>query len=282
MSSPSAVVLCSPCAKQHFATVRSCCLEMFNGDDVHALSRQITGMLETDLEFRAINHLRGLCNDAGLRQNGMIHALIDDGFIARQVLTIRRITEKYPSPKDREVYSLPRIIGCIEEIRGLLTREVYVCFDGAPYTDEIGNVDARTFVRQCTFDEMTGLVSESRDSQDRIPVKYFESLRERLRNATKSAVHFSHKFMAHAADPSNRKGDLKLTLDRLEEAYKVIVSVANSISINLLADGHHQFVPMQTADPLAEIDQPICPSTLLSQMRAYWEKRQRELEKLDR
>lgn len=68
-----------------FRDKRRCWLDMLNGDDEHAISTQIIALLDADLAFRTVNQARFLCEDSQLPQNGMIHQLINRGFIAHQV-----------------------------------------------------------------------------------------------------------------------------------------------------------------------------------------------------
>jgi hypothetical protein len=57
---------------------------MINGNDEHAISRQMTELVSAELEYRTIRFALIECENAGVPQNGMVHSFIDRGFLAHQ------------------------------------------------------------------------------------------------------------------------------------------------------------------------------------------------------
>jgi len=84
-----------------FATLRNRWCEIVSGDDIHSIAKQIRNLLVIDLEFHTINQSRFLTQDAGVPQNGMIHGLLDLGFVGHQVLAIRRLVERGTSDETK-------------------------------------------------------------------------------------------------------------------------------------------------------------------------------------
>jgi hypothetical protein len=64
-------------------------------------------------------------------QSGLLAHFLDQGYVATQVLAIRRLLD---SRKD--VFSLRRLLDNITTHQHLITREIYVCNDGLPYDSE--------------------------------------------------------------------------------------------------------------------------------------------------
>lgn len=282
MSITVAIELCDVADKERLALFRHLrrqWLEMLNGDDEHAICKQLTALLDADLEFRTINHSRKLCEDAGVPQNGMVHLFIDRGFVAHQAFAIRRITEENDMPRKRAVYSLHRVIDEVELHRELFTREMYVCADGDPYDQSI-----RTFMssaRHKNFDELARVAPSDRSRSDLIHPDTFSELRKRFQSSHVFRT-YANKLLAHAADPATRKGNVTFRLADLEQAYTDLIWITNRLSATVLFGASHEFLPHYAVDILESIDQPICPPSALDKLWEYWETRHRELELLER
>ena len=253
--------------------------EMLNGEDEHAISRQITALLDADLEFRTINFARQLCKQAGLPQNAMVHSFINRGFIAHQAFTIRRVTEDYDGQKRKAVYSLPRIISEIEEEIDLITREMYVCADGDPY-DCTGHHGFGVF-RHTNFDGLVQVSEVARSRDDRIHPDCFRRLRSRLKSSEVIRA-YANKALAHAADPATRKKNVGFGFKDLDNAYKDLIWLTNQLSANLLFSSSHTFLPTYTFNILEHLDNGICPTQKLEELADFWLQRRKELEAMER
>src|SRR3954465_5134935 len=91
--------------------------------------------------FRIVIESRRLAEHAGRPSsalNAVVGELIDQGFAAQQVLAVRRLME--PASKDavRQVISLRRLVDDLKAHRRIITREVFVGFDGAPFDPKPG------------------------------------------------------------------------------------------------------------------------------------------------
>ncbi len=275
---------CDVCDKEslrRYRSLRHQWLEMLNGDDYHAISRQIARMLDADLHFRTIAFARELCREAGVRQNAMVHSFIDQGFFMHQAFGIRRVTEHYNGRKLRKSkackapYSLPRIISEIKDSTDLITREVYVCVDGDPYLPT-GNLD-RSEYRHQTFDKLSWVDERGRSRNDQIDPRSFGELDSRLKSRERIRL-FVNRIFAHAAAPATRKACDRLTL--LDAVYADLAWIANRLSRDMLGGPSIEFLPTYTHDKLAFIDNAVCPAEKLRELREFWENRKKTLEQM--
>jgi len=128
---------------------------------------------------------------------------------------------------------------------------------------------------------MSKVAVRSRQPGDVIDPEFLNELRTRLESA-KEIVEFSHKYMAHAADPANRTGVITgVALQKFEQVYRDLIFVTNEISGKVLAGAHHRFLPVFACDELQHIDQPICPAALIDDLQKKWNLRANELRYLE-
>jgi hypothetical protein len=116
-------------------------LHLLNGDLDHAVWRQITAMLWNDAVFRMANEARRLSRQGGYQssaRNWTLAQFMDQGFVATQTLSIRKLMEKASANPARQVVSLRRVLDDIKAHRHLISREHYVAHDGLPYDPEPG------------------------------------------------------------------------------------------------------------------------------------------------
>jgi hypothetical protein len=72
-------------------------LHLLNGKDDHAVCRQISAMLWNDVVFRVANETRRLSRKAGYpssSRNWSLAQFMDQGFVATQTLSIRKLMER--------------------------------------------------------------------------------------------------------------------------------------------------------------------------------------------
>ncbi len=229
-------------------------ISWLRGNDPHSIWRQITSLLWDDVLFRTVNDLRRHAAEnpsAKVGFNGPVLRLFDVGFITTQVTTIRRLTDRQPKDPTKGVISLRRLVADIRVHRELLTREVYVAYDGLPYDpapvqsawiekkakdgtleqvewlETTGpNAWATSDMIHKNFDKLVKAATPvSRSRTDLISLDWFDWLDERL-DVCNDIRKFTDKFVAHAAEPSSRSGltaaQTGVTLDRLALCHKAI------------------------------------------------------------
>ena len=119
-----------------FRTKRDEWLDWLQGDEMHAILDQITNMLWSDAIFRLIDATRKYASDAKgsfATMNGDLASFIDRGYVLEQLVSLRRLMEREAKDPKKQVISLQRLIDDVRRNQELLTREVFVCYDGLPY-----------------------------------------------------------------------------------------------------------------------------------------------------
>lgn len=213
---------------------RSEWLYLMNDDPDHAVWRQITTMLWNDAVFRMTNEARRLAIEgkrASAALNGPLAQFINQGFVATQTLSIRRLMDQANRKPDRQIISLQRVLADIRAHRELITREHYVAYDALPYDPEPARQrHFKQIVAENTegissgwlpttgpeafnmaehahksFDRLSGTCRGERGRHDLIRVEVFENLETVLTKSDwKDIAKFGDKFIAHAADAHSR------------------------------------------------------------------------------
>lgn len=255
--------------------------EILNGDDIHAIWKQISALLAIDAEFRVINETRKINTKKRRAQNYTIHILIDKGFVAHQALTIRRITEPFEGPKRKAVYSLPRLIDEIAENQNLITRENYVCLDGSKYTEKDPPKKYLVDAKHKIFDKLSGRNHKNRSRNDIIDQKYFTHLRSKLKSS-EGVRTYANKFLAHAADPNTRKSITEISLNKLDTVYRDLIYIAKGLSGIIRYHFGYRFFPSYTFNPWKALDIPIIDSSDIDKVYNYWELRKKEIKEIEK
>src|SRR5574340_1557637 len=286
-------------------------ISWLRGNDPHSIWRQITSLLWDDVLFRTVNDLRRHAAEnpsAKVGFNGPVLRLFDVGFITTQVTTIRRLTDRQPRDPTKGVISLRRLVEDIRARRELLTREVYVAYDGLPYDPApvqsawiekkardgtLGQFDylettgpnawATSDMVHKNFDKLTKTVTPgSRSRTDLISPDWFDWLNERL-DVCNDIRKFTDKFVAHAAEPSSRTGlppeQTGVTLDRLAACHKVIYQVAAFIYGPLLWEGSYGAVPTPQYDHLENLEKGWIKDEELEIAHRFWNQNLDAIEK---
>src|SRR3546814_15325404 len=87
-------------------------------------------MLWEDMVFRTINECRRLADKSPSQSVGFnrdVASFVDSGYVAKQLLAIRRLTE---ITKRGDAITLRRILDDMKSNADLFTREISVCHDG--------------------------------------------------------------------------------------------------------------------------------------------------------
>jgi hypothetical protein len=254
--------------------------EMIEGKDQSSIFNQLSTLFTTDWYYRMINETRKLRQKKNIQQNSKLHNLIEKGFIVEQSMAIRRLTDPYSSRKGRSVISLVRIIDDIEDNCELITRENYVCYNGARY-DGSGNtrLDHIVEIMHKVFDILAGTDGTTRNREDRMKVKIIKSLRRRI-SRCESIRTYANNFFAHASDPQVRQETNGISLGLLDDCYRALSTTCEIISERILYGSSFSFVAVPQYDPLEHLEIPICDKEDISTLQAYLSERRKELESL--
>jgi len=287
------ICLCDVADKQRLAVFRQKRSEWRDaliGPDLHSIENQIIIILLDDAIFRTVNEARRLIVEVQHDKKGFnrdVIDLLDKGFVASQIMAIRRLTEKgFPDP-DKAVISLAPLLADMERNRELLTREHYVCYDGTLFDYPPGKIsDPENFHwrrRQETFDRLSSKKNKTRQRQDGVEGDLFAKLKKEL-GACDDFRAYVNKFVAHAAAPSAKRDQIKakerrITLNKFDEAYRAIIHVASFLSVELLHGHSLGHVPTPYQNHLENLDKPMILESEFTAISKYWHKRVQKVER---
>jgi hypothetical protein len=271
-------------------------LHWIEADRHHSINRQLYGMMWDDAAFRALNEARRFAtkDSPTAAVAPLLAGLIDQGFIATQVLAISRLVDGR-----NDVISLRRLLDDIEAHAHLLTRENFVCHDGLPFDPEaaqaaywqrvglpasgqVGSLptqgpDAFDFSSMAheVFDRVAGAIGSTRARSDRLGPDVFARLRSLLEAPEVNSIKtLRHKFVAHAADVNSRQkagiDRFGITLNQLEAAQKTLVQAAQRIELDLLWGSGRGVVPVPQYDHLAHLGLPVVPEARMQELYDWW------------
>jgi len=283
---------------------RSEWLYLLSGDPDHAVWTQITAMLWNDALFRMVNETRRITSQAGYQssaRNRPLAKFIDQGFVATQTLSIRKLMERASKKAATQVVSLRRVLDDILEHRNLITREHYVAYDALPYDREIGEQahveraleqgdsgvhfefsdttgpQAWSVAESAheSFDRLSGVASHQRSRDDLIREEVFAKIDAMLTNSGYSdIVAFGNKFIAHAAMNIRAvclsDGQGGFSLDKLTQCHKGICRAASAIYGRILWQGSHRFFATPQFDIWENLEAPWLSSEDLGTLSEKW------------
>ena len=256
-------------------------------DDNYSVSKQILHLLWNDSVFRSYNEARRISiekNDDETGLNSPLVNLLDEGFVALQVMAIRRLTDPNFYDPNKAVISLLRVINDIGDSLHLFTRENYICFDGTAYEGLSHDKDGINWLhwnrKHKNFDRLSGTSEKHRSRQDKMNKKIISSLRSEL-NACNDLRTYANKFIAHTSD---NPGKVKLTdrqkgitLTKLDEAYRSIVRSGSFIGAIILYEHALGGIPVPQYDQFKNIDKPTINKEDLSTLYNFWKDREKEV-----
>lgn len=281
-------------------------LNQLTGDTNHAICEQISAMLWNNAMFQMINESRRLSGlEKGYKssaQNGAIAQFVDQGFVAMQTLSIRRLMDRAAPRPERQVISLRRLLDDIKDHHHLITRENFISYDGLPYNTEcaersyiesalnrtekefqiIGLPTTRSKAWSVSktnhehFDKLSGVDSNSRSRKDLIKNDVFDKIEALLvASGWRDIAEFSNKFIAHAADEHSRSTLLDnqygFSLNRLERCHKAICLATAAIHGSILWEGTLGFFPVLQYDHLEHLDAAWLRSQDIAALSAFWD-----------
>lgn len=190
-------------------------------DEPNSIQQQIFSMIFLDMTYRIVAEPRRNANQSAkmAAKSGLLAHLLDQGYVANQVLAIRRLLDKR-----KDVISVRHLLDDISQHKHLVTREIYVCYDGLPYDPDswrglpesietkIFGIEAPGFSRYIgararheEFDRLSGILPSERKRGDLIRESVFSTVAQWLESSpAEKVILLSHKFFAHAADMNSR------------------------------------------------------------------------------
>lgn len=262
----------------------------YRKEEPNSIQQQFFSMIFIDLTYRIVYEPR---LDAGAEniaaKSGILMHLLDQCYVANQVLAIRRLLDGR-----NDVISLRRLLNDISNNRHLLTREIYVSYDGLPYDPEawrsvpkddeirIWGIDAPGLsdylgsrTRHTLFDRLCGVSASSRARTDRIRPEVFDKLTNWItQSPANKLIELSHKFFAHAAT-SDSRGLVEysgIKLADIAEIHRTLVRVERAITDQILFIAvARDVVPMAPLGLLKGLDNPYVPANSIEKMYERWE-----------
>jgi hypothetical protein len=258
------------------------------GSAPHAVHRQVTHMLWNDTVFRTFNEARRLTIEERSKKHGFnapLIRLLDEGFVATQTMSRRRLTDRNFRDPKKAVISLVRVIDDIKDSAHLVTRENYLCHEGTPYAEPDGIQDGVAWMhwrkKQTNFDKLSGTTQEKRERSDRIQKSILESLSKELKICD-SVREYVNKFIAHVSDPETNpeltEKEKKITLNKLDECYRAIVCVGSFLGAAFLYEHLLGSVPTPQYDQLKNMHLPMVAKPDMDKLYTFWHERCREVD----
>lgn len=273
-----------------FRQMRRKWLGWLKDDDHHAISTSISNIVWNDVAYRILVCAAESDPKSAL-YNPLVSELLINGHFAVQVLAIRRLLDKR-----EDVVSLRRLLDDLKSHVHLFTRENFVAFDGLPY--DYKQAEQRVMAAQLgkgpfwgarsgpnahnesrraheQFDRLTKVEPQNRNRQDRLSLAVLETLSGWMKQAD-GLVQWSHKFLAHAADPKSRQ-KIELTgmspsLKTLEPALKSLIRIVEALGAYVLFDGGQgTIVPIPQFDQFERLESPIFPLGKKRRLQAEWD-----------
>ena len=275
-------------------------LTWLDADEHHPLWTTLSSMVWTDVSYRTfrqtvIDHEEK--NEPTCLQNTLIAEQIIKGYVARQVLGIRRLLDKTSG-----VISLRRLIIDLRSNWQLFTRENYVCHDGLPYDHEavmtkemMASAGKGAFWASTTgpdawatsrmgheqFDRLAGIDPGRRTREDRLPKSLLGTIEGWLDGSgAEELAEWSHAYLAHAGGPDRRKqiDEGLVTADKISEATRTLVRATEAVSAYVLFAGGrlNGLVPVAQYDQFEHLNQPAVQHGHLGNAADVWDALSRE------
>lgn len=273
-------------------------VDLLEKDKLHSVSEQLSSLVWQDAVFRLFNEGRRL-HDPSLPTSSMAFLLAEAltyGYVNGLVLGVSRLTDPRQETKkgDRNVVSLRRVFEDIRDHRHLITREIFVCYDGVIYDVAMmpspsmrggdggsgwiaigGSQDAWTPARLHNhFDALSGVSNANRRRDDVIADQAFNEIEALLSSPIFEKLRaLRNKVVGHAADPASRASlaDFGFTLLEAEEALKLLCRVQQRLQIGLLWNSSSTVMPIPQFDIMEHMDQPFLRPDQIEVLSPFWD-----------
>jgi hypothetical protein len=269
--------------------------------DEQSVSGQLATLAWNDAVFRLFNEGWRQHDDARptASMNRQLHQALTNGYVANLVLGVSRLTDagKVTRNNDKNVVSLRRVFDDVRANCGLITREVFVCYDGMVYdTATIPPPSSRGLVSGVVrsepiggphddltpellhekFDWLSGVPKAARGRTDLIAAPIFNRIETLLSDPAVKAIRLLRdKVLAHSADASSRASvSLKrygFTLAEAEAALKALVKANRAVQIDLLWNSAGSVLPVAQSDVIEHLDLPYTLSEHIGALGQFWD-----------
>jgi hypothetical protein len=240
-------------------------------------------MLLSEMSFRVVRD--EVAQDATSTLNiPLVAHLMSSGYFSSQVLATRRLLDDRP-----DVISLRRLIDDIRKNRNLITREIYVSFDGTAYAPGLPELTIpglqpadspfsewnRSRVRHERFDKLSKVSLENRARDNKIHESAFSKIDNWIdASGASKLITLSHKYLAHAAEQKTINGAIPtgLSFAEVEGIQKAVVHSMRVIYDIILSSGtYSEVVPMVPLDFFGRVwnGESLIEST--SRMNKQWD-----------
>jgi hypothetical protein len=257
----------------------------------NTIQQQIFSMMFLDMAYRVLASARQSAEQdvTSSAQSGLLAHFLDQGYVATQVLAIRKLSDK-----GKDVFSLRRLLDDMADHRDLITRENYVCYDDLPFDSDTWKAQPQGIetamwgdeapglsrflgsrVRHEMFDRLSGVPPTARQRGDLIKKEVFGKLKNLLVNsAAQRIVLLSNKFFAHAATEDSR-GALAFSgikLSDVDEIQRAFIRVERALTDELLfiAIGR-EVVPMLPLGMFKGLEHPYASAKSIENMDKIWD-----------
>ena len=267
----------------------------------NGIRKQLTHMVWNEAIWRTHNEARRIYDELPdpktIGFNNELSNLLDEGYVALQCLAIRRQLDK-----GKDVYSLKRLLLDLEANRHLITREIYVAYDGLPYDPEPARQkyfdkvfaeskktgkavsswletkgpDAWSAANRVheAFDKLSGVKPDNRKRNDLIRPEVFARLSRKM-NICNSVEQTASAFFAHAINNEkieDQGSKESLHLRRILVCQRALCQIANYIDGLILWNSSGTHFPIAQFQILKDIDKPMVDSSKVPELRAFFEK----------
>ena len=262
----------------------------FRPSEPNSIQAQLFSMIFLDLGYRIVANLRKREKASEYAAaSGLLVRLLDQGYVANQILAIRKLMDGR-----KDVISVRRLLDDVSASRSLITREIYVCYDGLPYEhdswrnsaqsqeERIFGIEApglheylASKYRHERFDRLAGVAPDGRTRDDVVRPGVFANLVKWLEDspATK-LITLSHKFFAHAADNMSRDSLVYsgIQLTDVAETQRAIIRVERAITDHLLyLATARDVVPFPPLGLVQGLDKLFAPVDAITTMHSEWD-----------
>lgn len=274
---------------EEYRKYRHRCLEYLRGSSPTSVMNQVYDLAWKTAVFRTMNEARRL--EPRRTVSGALWELTTDGYVGLMSIGIRKLVDR-----DSRTDSIWRLLTVAEKCPELLTREMFVCYDGLPFDYEAKRreIDSNTdWSKEPTvrwlptrgpeawpsaelshkaFDKLTSHKGE-RKRLDRIDAVVLDQLKKALSHpAIEKVCTLAVKQIVHAerhASPDDRP--VGPSFNDFDAALGQIVKIANHLSTAFFNDAAFgSIVPTPQFDVLKGLDAPWVTKKNLGRLDDFW------------
>ncbi len=219
-------------------------------NEPNSIDRQLFSLLLSDMEYRILLAAGELGNEAVC--NPLLRSFLARGYIAIQVLGIRKLTDPSDRNASRGVISLRALVDDIRTHKDVFTRYNFVCRGGHSYdppsfgsqSEQPGFVVQGSPLsrwleangRHQQFDKISGNSASERSPDDQIDERLLNTVFNWLDDPIiKGLRKQANKFIAHSADAISRGGLIRegVSLSSVAKMHNLLVR-AESLLVDVL------------------------------------------------